>query len=194
MVLVRHLLGGVLRRQRLRQGLTLREVSLDARVSLGYISEVERGQKEASSELLAAICSALEVPLSDVLREVSDEIDKLEGVIAPPVRQPRLTKVHSHRIDRAGVDSRHIGTRRIDRSRIESMQLGKARLDTARTARLETTHLDASHLDTGHLEPALVESVRVGSPASDDNLVESGLGDSAPAGAESNRREVVVAA
>jgi len=79
MVLVRHLLGGVLRRRRLRQGLTLREVSLDARVSLGYISEVERGQKEASSELLAAICAALEVPLSDVLREVSDEIDKLEA-------------------------------------------------------------------------------------------------------------------
>jgi transcriptional regulator with XRE-family HTH domain len=72
MVLLRHLLGDVLRRLRLRQGRTLREVSAAARVSLGYLSEVERGQKEASSELLAAICTALGVPLSRVLREVSD--------------------------------------------------------------------------------------------------------------------------
>jgi transcriptional regulator with XRE-family HTH domain len=72
MVLLRHLLGDALRRLRLRQGRTLREVSGSARVSLGYLSEVERGQKEASSELLAAICSALGIPLSQVLREVSD--------------------------------------------------------------------------------------------------------------------------
>ena len=72
MVLLRHLLGDVLRRLRLRQGRTLREVSAAARVSLGYLSEVERGQKEASSELLAAICTALNTPLSHVLGEVSD--------------------------------------------------------------------------------------------------------------------------
>ena len=72
MVLLRHLLGDVLRRLRLRQGRTLREVSAAARVSLGYLSEVERGQKEASSELLASICGALGAPLSQVLREVSD--------------------------------------------------------------------------------------------------------------------------
>src|SRR5450432_3168133 len=72
MVLLRHLLGDVLRRLRLRQGRTLREVSAAARVSLGYLSEVERGQKEASSELLSSICSALGTPLSQVLREVSD--------------------------------------------------------------------------------------------------------------------------
>jgi transcriptional regulator with XRE-family HTH domain len=72
MVLLRHLLGDVLRRLRMRQGRTLREVSGAARVSLGYLSEVERGQKEASSELLAAICTALGVSLSHVLREVSD--------------------------------------------------------------------------------------------------------------------------
>ena len=82
MVLVRRLLGDVLRRQRLRQGRTLREVSADARVSLGYISEVERGQKEASSELLAAICSALDVPLSTVLREVSEDLAREELVLA----------------------------------------------------------------------------------------------------------------
>jgi transcriptional regulator with XRE-family HTH domain len=72
MVLLRHLVGDALRRLRLRQGRTLREVSAAARVSLGYLSEVERGQKEASSELLAAICSALGTPLSQLLREVSD--------------------------------------------------------------------------------------------------------------------------
>ena len=82
MVLVRRLLGDVLRRQRLRQGRTLRQVSADARVSLGYISEVERGQKEASSELLAAICSALDVPLSTVLREVSEDLAREELVLA----------------------------------------------------------------------------------------------------------------
>jgi len=72
MVLLRHLLGDALRRLRLRQGRTLRDVSAAARVSLGYLSEVERGQKEASSELLASICGALGAPLSQLLREVSD--------------------------------------------------------------------------------------------------------------------------
>ena len=93
MVLLRHLLGDVLRRLRLRQGRTLREVSAAARVSLGYLSEVERGQKEASSELLAAICSALGVPLSRVLGEVSDgfalaELQSAAGLGAP--QEPAL--------------------------------------------------------------------------------------------------------
>ncbi len=74
MVVLRQLIGDVLRSTRMRQGRTLRQVSAGARVSLGYISEVERGQKEASSELLAAICTALEVPLSSVLREASDRM------------------------------------------------------------------------------------------------------------------------
>ena len=64
-------LGDVLRNKRLQRGMTLREVSAEARVCLGYISEIERGQKEASSELLASLCAALDVPLSDVLRDVS---------------------------------------------------------------------------------------------------------------------------
>src|SRR5437667_7165891 len=83
MVLLRHLLGDALRRLRLRQGRTLREVSEGARVSLGYLSEVERGQKEASSELLASICTALGVRLSDVLRQVSEELAVLEPVPLP---------------------------------------------------------------------------------------------------------------
>ncbi len=78
MVLLRHLLGDVLRQLRQRQGRTLREVSADARVSLGYLSEVERGQKEASSELLSSICAALGVQLSEVLRGVADQLALVE--------------------------------------------------------------------------------------------------------------------
>jgi transcriptional regulator with XRE-family HTH domain len=77
-VVLRTLLGDALRETRLRQHRTLREVSSAARVSLGYLSEVERGQKEASSELLASICRALGVRLSDVLRDVSEELSVLE--------------------------------------------------------------------------------------------------------------------
>src|SRR4051812_10168817 len=73
-LLFRASLGDVLRAERMRQGRTLRELSGAARVSLGYISEIERGQKEASSELLAALCAALDVPLSEILSEVSDAV------------------------------------------------------------------------------------------------------------------------
>lgn len=72
MTLLRTQLGNSLRGHRLRQRRTLRDVSGAARVSLGYLSEVERGQKEASSELLASICEALELELADLLVEVSD--------------------------------------------------------------------------------------------------------------------------
>src|SRR4051794_4737088 len=81
-VIFRRLLGEVLRAQRMRQGRTLRQVSGDARVSLGYISEIERGQKEASSELLASICAALDVPLSEILSEVSDAVALEEAALA----------------------------------------------------------------------------------------------------------------
>ncbi|GAB7005954.1 helix-turn-helix transcriptional regulator [Nocardioides sp. AN3] len=89
MVLFRRLLGDVLRAQRMERGMTLREVSAEARVSLGYISEIERGQKEASSELLASLCSALDVRLSEVLRQVSHAVAVEEAATAPtpiPVR------------------------------------------------------------------------------------------------------------
>ena len=84
MVLFRRLLGDVLRAERMRRGMTLREVSAEARVSLGYISEIERGQKEASSELLASLCSALDLPLSTVLREVSDLVALEESLLETP--------------------------------------------------------------------------------------------------------------
>ena len=94
MILLRQLLGDVLRRMRVRQGRTLREVSASARVSLGYLSEVERGRKEASSELLAAICAALETPLSQVFREVLDNFAlaelQNEPVLSGALREPGL--------------------------------------------------------------------------------------------------------
>ena len=82
MTILRQALGAVLRSRRVAQGRTLRDVAAAARVSLGYLSEVERGQKEASSELLAAICAALEVPLSVIVRELSDELAVLEAMSA----------------------------------------------------------------------------------------------------------------
>jgi transcriptional regulator with XRE-family HTH domain len=84
MPLFRQLLGDVLRERRRELGLTLREVSAQARVSLGYISEIERGQKEASSELLASLCSALDAPLSTVLRDVSDAVALQEAAAHTP--------------------------------------------------------------------------------------------------------------
>jgi len=79
-VLVRELIGESLREARTDQGRTLREVSKAARVSLGYLSEVERGQKEASSELLASICGALDLPLSVVLTVTSEKMAAVERV------------------------------------------------------------------------------------------------------------------
>jgi transcriptional regulator with XRE-family HTH domain len=83
-VLVRELIGESLREERVSQGRTLREVSKAARVSLGYLSEVERGQKEASSELLASICAALDLPLSIVLSVVSEKMAMYERVTSLP--------------------------------------------------------------------------------------------------------------
>src|SRR5215813_7589001 len=106
MVLLRHLLGDALRRLRLRQGRTLREVSAAARVSLGYLSEVERGQKEASSELLAAICGALETPLSQVFREVSDNFALAELQREPVLagtREPSLPPADDRPLARPSV-------------------------------------------------------------------------------------------
>ena len=82
-VVLRREIGDVLRGVRQLQGRTLREVSSAAQVSLGYLSEVERGQKEACSELLASICQALDVPMSEILREVADRIAVIEGVAIP---------------------------------------------------------------------------------------------------------------
>jgi transcriptional regulator with XRE-family HTH domain len=86
MVLLRRVIGDALRARRQGQHRTLREVSTAANVSLGYLSEIERGQKEASSELLAAICEALGARLSELLGEVSDTLslaEDMDGVLVP---------------------------------------------------------------------------------------------------------------
>jgi transcriptional regulator with XRE-family HTH domain len=95
MVLLRRVIGDALRARRQGQHRTLREVSTAANVSLGYLSEIERGQKEASSELLAAICDALGARLSEVLGEVSDTLalaEGMEGVLVPVDEAPMPVK------------------------------------------------------------------------------------------------------
>ena len=94
MVLFRRLLGDVLRRHRQEQARTLRDVAGSARISLGYLSEIERGRKEASSELLGSLCEALDVSLADVLREVSEDIVVIERTSLAPVSQmPPVTQM-----------------------------------------------------------------------------------------------------
>lgn len=90
MIVLRTLLGTELRRRRIAQQRTLLDVSTAARVSLGYLSEVERGRKEVSSECLAAICDALGSSLASVLHEVAVEVAAIERttVVALPTRNP----------------------------------------------------------------------------------------------------------
>lgn len=80
MVLVRQEIGDVLRDFRLQKAMTLRQVASRASVALGYLSEVERGQKEASSEILASVADALDTPISVIMREVGDRLALVEGV------------------------------------------------------------------------------------------------------------------
>jgi transcriptional regulator with XRE-family HTH domain len=100
--LLRTMVGGVLRRTRLSQGRTLADVAASARISMQYLSELERGRKEASSEILAALCTALGLDLSELLAAVGHDLyshrDRRAGVVrigafrdgaAPPAR-PQL--------------------------------------------------------------------------------------------------------
>ena len=79
-IILRDLIGSKLREIRVGKNLTLRSVADDATVSYSYLSELERGQKEASSEILAAICGALQVPMSDVLYAVTEKVAQTEEV------------------------------------------------------------------------------------------------------------------
>lgn len=83
MVLLREELGDVLRSARRARGSTLRDISAKASVSLGYLSEIERGEKEASSELVASICQALEMPMSVVFTEIAHRAGRAERASAP---------------------------------------------------------------------------------------------------------------
>lgn len=80
MILLRESVGHSLRAARIAQSRTLRDVAREARVSLGYLSEVERGQKEASSELLAAICQALGLTLTALMTDVALHVSSRESV------------------------------------------------------------------------------------------------------------------
>ncbi|NQX13637.1 helix-turn-helix transcriptional regulator [Microbacteriaceae bacterium VKM Ac-2855] len=71
-MLLRHAIGAVVREHRLAQGLTLRDLSRACRVSLPYLSEIERGRKEASSEILEAICGALGIELWRLVRDIAE--------------------------------------------------------------------------------------------------------------------------
>lgn len=88
MVLVRQEIGDVLRDFRLQKGRTLRQVASKASVALGYLSEVERGQKEASSEILASVAEALDTPISVIMREVGDRLAVVEGLNTVPDTLP----------------------------------------------------------------------------------------------------------
>ena len=92
MVLLRRVIGDALRARRQAQHRTLREVSTAANVSLGYLSEIERGQKEPSSELLSAVCEALGAQLSELLRDVSYSVEDAERVAAPATQGPVPTQ------------------------------------------------------------------------------------------------------
>ena len=106
-VLLREAIGDRLRHARTNQRRTLREVSRSARVSLGYLSEVERGRKEASSELLAAICDALELPLYQLMHHVASDMGAMDSMEVPePAERPERADAMDAASDgpRASVD------------------------------------------------------------------------------------------
>ncbi|MFI2709310.1 helix-turn-helix domain-containing protein [Micromonospora sp. NPDC018662] len=121
MSLLRRVIGGVLRRIRLRQGRTLREVAQAAGVSLPYLSEVERGRKEASSEVLAAICRALGIHLADLLEEARDELRRERPTpVGPGAPLARLDRVPTARTGpqlRVGPPRLHVSRRPVGATR-----------------------------------------------------------------------------
>lgn len=81
--LLRELVGAHLRRVRLEQGRTLREVAESAQVSLPYLSEIERGRKEPSSEVLASVCRALDLRLADLLGTLHCDLTAVTAASRP---------------------------------------------------------------------------------------------------------------
>ena len=108
MILVRQEIGEVLRDFRLQKGRTLRQVASKASVALGYLSEVERGQKEASSELLASICQALSISLSAMLAEVSARMAVEEGFSVPDTVPAEFSEQFKREYGIAATSSRDI--------------------------------------------------------------------------------------
>ncbi len=160
MVLLRRVLGDVLRMRRLTQRRTLRDVSTDAKVSLGYLSEIERGQKEASSELLAAICEALNIQLSEVLRDVTSTVvlaEEVDGVQPATADKAKLDKavIDKAVIDKAVIDKAVIEKATLDKAKLDKAKLDKAKLDKAKLDKV----LDRAALDSTALDPSALEKV-----------------------------------
>ncbi len=150
MTLLRRELGDVLRERRRAQGRTLREVSATASVSLGYLSEVERGEKEASSELLASICGALELPLSQVLIDVSSRMAESEGLTAPVPLRVRTERRRRRRLTPSSPGRSH----RPDRSRVgPALRLPRCLPLTPRPCRPRCPPRTGSTRSAGH-DPA----------------------------------------
>jgi transcriptional regulator with XRE-family HTH domain len=138
-VLLREAIGDRLRHARTTQQRTLREVSRAARVSLGYLSEVERGRKEASSELLASICDALELPLSDLLHLVAADVSAVDVHTVEDVAVPTgSAPVDSARLrERAKVPSALQGGRMVPA--VVGTDLADLRLQPVLSHRLTTS-------------------------------------------------------
>jgi len=163
MVLLRHLLGDALRRLRLRQGRTLREVSASARVSLGYLSEVERGQKEASSELLAAICSALGAPLSQVMREVSDNFALAELQSEPvfaDVLEPAIEVTGAGQAGAHGDSAGQVPVGPVASARMGTAVAGKV---AERVGQIQSAQLRGGQIRAGQVPVGQKVSVSAGS-------------------------------
>ena len=163
MVLLRHLLGDALRRLRLRQGRTLREVSASARVSLGYLSEVERGQKEASSELLAAICAALGTPLSQLLREVSDNFALAELQSEPvfaDVMEPAIEVTNSGHAAPRDDSAGQVPVGPVASARMGTPVTGKV---AERVGQMQGSQLRAGRIPAGQVPVSQKVSVSAGS-------------------------------
>lgn len=89
--LLRTMVGAVLRRTRLEQRRTLADVAACARISMQYLSELERGRKEASSEILAALCGALRLDLPELLAAVGRDLLEQRD------RRSRLVRLDAYR-------------------------------------------------------------------------------------------------
>ncbi|MGW3468200.1 helix-turn-helix domain-containing protein [Saccharopolyspora sp. NPDC000995] len=144
-VLLREAVGERLRRARTAQSRTLRDVSRAARVSLGYLSEVERGRKEASSELLASICAALDLPLPELLVTVAGDLD--ETLLVPSA----VEQATSAEIDGGRLVPSLIGT-----------ELSDAELAQQQLAGAEAGAGAEPHVCADRLQPML--SQRIGAP------------------------------
>jgi transcriptional regulator with XRE-family HTH domain len=95
----REVLGGRLRALRAEREETLAETAERAGISPQYLSEVERGRKEPSSEMIAALAGALDTTLADLTTQVTEDLRRSRGSRSDPgtrgVRAPRASSAPS---------------------------------------------------------------------------------------------------